>query len=82
MPRLTGFEAIRQIRSFYEGEQVPIIVFSAFVSDESWKAKAILAGANECLLKPNDVYKLKEIVLKYLSSDMDKNRMASKTSAT
>lgn len=82
MPGTSGFEAISRIRSLDEGNQIPIIVFSGYVSNSEWKREALEAGANECLLKPDDVYKLKEVIMKYLPSQGNIDQNTSASSAT
>lgn len=51
MPRMDGFEAIRQIRSFGDDHWVPIIILSA-LSGEGDIVKGLEAGADDYLTKP------------------------------
>ena len=77
MPVMNGFDAIEHIRSFYSGEQVPIVVLSAYVTDADWKRRAMEAGANEILAKPDDMSSVKKVVMKYLSSQSDQTTSGS-----
>ena len=61
--RLKGTDICREIRSF--DQTVPVV----FLSGEARKAeieKALAAGANAYLLKPNDFEKLTETVIKLI----------------
>lgn len=68
MPKLDGFDATRQIREIEGMKEVPIIVLSAYVFNNELKQQAIEEGATEVLLKPNDIYRLKHIINRYLST--------------
>jgi CheY-like chemotaxis protein len=64
MPRLNGWEAIREIRSM--GINVPIIVITGF--SDSWnELLALELGVNRCLWKPFSISKLRELIHKELS---------------
>lgn len=56
MPRIHGFEVIRQIRHEYH-MQTPIIVFSA-LDDRAYRDKAHLLGVNAYVTKPLDIVRL------------------------
>jgi DNA-binding response OmpR family regulator len=61
MPRLNGWEAIREIRSI--GLDVPIIVMTGFA--DSWsQAEAVELGVTDCLAKPFSLYHLRELISK------------------
>jgi DNA-binding response OmpR family regulator len=49
MPRVSGLEALRAIRS--AGEDVPVIILTG-VSDEGWVLDAFEAGADDYVIKP------------------------------
>lgn len=51
MPEMNGFDAVRAIRNLASGEQVPIIMFTAYGDNEA-SVKANEAGANLLLNKP------------------------------
>lgn len=57
MPRMSGLEAIRQIRGF--DPDVPIIAFSAY-TDKRTRSQALAAGATSFFVKPADYRKLYE----------------------
>ena len=63
MPEMDGFEATRKIREI--NKKVPIIAYTAYAY-EGVKEKILLAGANECLLKPFATKKLLNTMRKYL----------------
>lgn len=51
MPQLNGWDAVRQIRTLPNGDQVPIIMFTAYGnSDDLNRAKD--AGADDLMQKP------------------------------
>ncbi len=51
MPGMNGWEAVRQIRELGNGQQVPILMFTAYSSRED-RNKAQQAGADDVLQKP------------------------------
>ncbi|MDU2064601.1 MAG: ATP-binding protein [Sporomusaceae bacterium] len=51
MPRMDGYEAIRQIRSQKDGKTIPILAVTASVFEEE-RQKMIAADASDCLRKP------------------------------
>src|SRR4029079_4949852 len=51
MPRMDGWEAIRQLRANPQTAAIPIVALSAFTMAESTD-RARAAGANVCLSKP------------------------------
>ena len=55
-----GIEICKEIRSF--DPKTPIVLFSADAR-QTEKEKALIAGANSYLVKPNDFEKLKETVI-------------------
>ncbi|HPP86590.1 MAG TPA: response regulator [bacterium] len=57
MPRLDGYEVVRQIRDSEDDEEVPIIVISTEDSEDK-KAKGFEAGANVYIVKPTEPEKL------------------------
>jgi CheY-like chemotaxis protein len=65
MPRLDGWEAIRQLRAIPLLANTPIIVISANVLQPE-KQRAFDVGCNEFLAKPYDIEVLLEQVKKWL----------------
>ena len=61
MPRMDGFEAIREIRGDPSTAEIPIIAISAWASAKH-KDRAIDAGASEHFTKPVDLPRLLEII--------------------
>ena len=51
MPRMNGWEAVREIRLLQNGKSVPIIMFTAYGNGEN-KKKALDIGANDLWFKP------------------------------
>jgi DNA-binding response OmpR family regulator len=51
MPRMNGWEAVREIRLLSNGQSVPIIMFTAYGNGENRK-KALELGANDLWHKP------------------------------
>jgi len=63
MPVKNGFEATREIRAHFPS--LPIIAYTAY-SYEGVKEKILLAGAQECLIKPFDSKDMLTTIRKYL----------------
>jgi DNA-binding response OmpR family regulator len=64
LPGISGDELCRWIRE--TGSQAPVIFFSGVVSNRSRRI-ALNAGADEFLVKPNDLERLPGVVERYLS---------------
>ena len=69
MPTMDGYEATKHIREI--DKDIPIIALSANVMKEDIE-KSKKVGMNEHLKKPIDVEKLYDVLLRYLSSKVDK----------
>lgn len=63
LPSLSGIELCAQIRC--NDKQTPILFYSGR-SENNYVSKAIAAGANEYLVKPNDLDRFIETVEEYL----------------
>jgi CheY-like chemotaxis protein len=61
MPRMDGFEAIKELRKDATTADMPIIAISAWASAKH-KERAIEAGANEHFTKPVDLSRLLETI--------------------
>ena len=59
MPRLTGTDALRIIRTI--NAEVPVITFSGSAGNLE-RAESIEAGAMRCLVKPFEIGELKEAI--------------------
>ncbi len=68
MPKMTGVELIRHVKSKPELADIPIVAMSAARSGELREAKA--AGAVEVLTKPLDFDRLVELLKHYVPSHM------------
>lgn len=66
MPRMDGFDAIRELRKDPATADIPIIAISAWASAKH-KERAIEAGANEHFTKPVDLSRLLETINRFLS---------------
>jgi two-component system, OmpR family, copper resistance phosphate regulon response regulator CusR len=64
LPDMSGVELCRKVRR--DDEQVPILFYSGML-DGNYISNAKAAGANEYLVKPDDLGRFTEIVKKYLS---------------
>ncbi len=64
MPRKSGYEAIKQIRTFDKITPIVAVTAFAFNSDE---VKAYKAGFNDYLTKPIDFEKLKLVLRKHIN---------------
>lgn len=70
----TGIEICKEIRRF--DPKTPIVLFSADAR-QSEKEKALTAGANSYLVKPNDFEKLMETVITLIEkSEIDKTSIS------
>ena len=67
MPLMTGIEICRLIRQ--TKPQIPVVFYSAMARDADRHA-ALAAGANEYLVKPNDLEKLTDTVKKLLNKNL------------
>jgi CheY-like chemotaxis protein len=67
MPRMDGFEAIRELRKGPDTADIPIIAISAWASAKH-KERAMEAGANEHFTKPVDLSSLLQTINRYLPS--------------
>ena len=65
MPRMDGFEAIRELRKDPDTADIPIIAISAWASAKH-KERAMEAGANDHFTKPVDLSRLLETINRYL----------------
>lgn len=67
MPKLSGFEAIQQLRSIPKFQQLPIIALTALASAGE-RERCLAAGANEYLSKPLKLRHLLEVVQQQLAT--------------
>ncbi len=51
MPRMNGWDAVRAIRLLQNGQNIPIIMFTAYGNGENHR-RAIESGANDLWFKP------------------------------
>ncbi len=65
MPRMDGFDAIRELRKGPDTADIPIIAISAWASAKH-KERAMEAGANEHFTKPVDLSRLLETINRFL----------------
>jgi CheY-like chemotaxis protein len=61
MPRINGYEFLKEIKSSDKTSNIPIIVVSALTDQENIQ-KSMQLGANEFITKPVDIQKLLEMV--------------------
>ncbi|MBI9012767.1 MAG: response regulator [Clostridiales bacterium] len=66
MPKMDGYEAIKNIRTLPKGKDIPIIALTAKAMQED-RMKCINAGANDYMTKPIDIEKLLSIMKVWLS---------------
>lgn len=66
MPRMDGFEAIRELRKDPTTAGIPIIAISAWASAKH-KERAMEAGANDHFTKPVELPRLLETINQFLS---------------
>ncbi len=66
MPRMDGYEAIREIRKIDAGKHVPIIALTAKAMKDD-REKCVEAGANDYMTKPIDIEKLLSLLKVWLS---------------
>ncbi|MFN8459596.1 MAG: response regulator [Anaerolineae bacterium] len=65
MPRMSGIEAIKQLRQMKIGEDIPILVLSAY-QEQALIDEALHAGADDYLIKTVLPDNLTEIIDRYL----------------
>jgi CheY-like chemotaxis protein len=61
MPRINGYEFLKEIKADYKTNKIPVIVVSALTDQENIQRSMDL-GANEFITKPVDIQKLLEKV--------------------
>jgi CheY-like chemotaxis protein len=61
MPRMDGFDCLREIRKLGNLTSVPVILYSNGINDEACK-KAVRLGASGCVRKAADIPKLSSII--------------------
>ncbi len=66
MPRMDGFQAIRELRKDPDTSEIPIIAISAWASAKH-KERALEAGADEHFTKPVDLNRLLETINRFLT---------------
>jgi two-component system cell cycle response regulator DivK len=66
MPRMDGFEAIRELRKDPTTADIPVIAISAWASAKH-KERALEAGANEHFTKPVDLTRLLDTINRLLA---------------
>mgnify|MGYP000411250032 CR=1 FL=1 len=70
MPKMSGLEATRLIRATAGGMQVPIIMLTGNVFEQT-KTQCLEAGANDFINKPVEPDDLFALILKWLTSSHD-----------
>jgi CheY-like chemotaxis protein len=65
MPRMDGFDAIRELRKDPDTAAIPIIAISAWASAKH-KERAMEAGADEHFTKPVDLARLLDTINRFL----------------
>lgn len=75
MPRINGYDVIKQLRAKEETKQLPIIVISALNSNED-VVKGYDLGANDFLTKPIIMNRLHTSVITQLNKAMEAKGMA------
>ncbi|HKS27697.1 MAG TPA: response regulator [Pyrinomonadaceae bacterium] len=77
MPRMDGIEATRSIRQRQEIRDVPIVILSAFDTDD-FRRRAEQAGVNGYLTKPIDFDRLRVLIDKLLRGTSSEEREATR----
>jgi DNA-binding response OmpR family regulator len=81
MPKVDGIEATSLIRQREEIRHVPVIILTAF-DTESFRVKAMAAGANGYLTKPVDFDRLRTTIDKLLRGVSGEERQAANSVVT
>ncbi len=66
MPRISGMDCLKVIKSSEELKRIPVVIFSTSMHD-TLERKLIDVGARECIRKPSSFQDLKNVILKILS---------------
>ena len=68
MPRINGYEFLKEIKADPKTRNIPVIVVSALTDQENIQ-KSMALGANEFITKPVDIQKLLEMVASVLENN-------------
>jgi two-component system, chemotaxis family, chemotaxis protein CheY len=66
MPNMDGFELIRNLRSYEQYQDIPVIILSS-LSDQASREQGMSIGAHSYLVKPFSLEKVQYEVSKYLN---------------
>ncbi len=66
MPRMDGFECLREIRKLPDFKEVPVILYSNGINEEACR-RAVASGASGCVRKAADIPKLATIIRKIIA---------------
>lgn len=66
MPRMNGYKAVEHLRK--QGWRGPIVAVSA-LADEKGHEKVLQAGFNDCIPKPVNEARLRDVFTRYLSTE-------------
>jgi CheY-like chemotaxis protein len=66
MPRMNGFDCLREIKKRENLKKVPVILYSNGINDEACK-KAIALGAAGCVRKAADIPKLAAVIRRIIA---------------
>jgi len=69
MPEMDGLKCLDEIKKTKEPYNVPVILYSHTITDETYK-RAFEAGAAACIKKPATVHTLAEILQEIFSIDV------------
>jgi CheY-like chemotaxis protein len=76
MPGMNGYEATRAIHSHRRGRKIPVMAVSADCVDYGSESWAFEAGFIACLAKPFEQEALLEIMMRVLTSGVERARAA------
>jgi len=65
MPKMSGIDTLKKIRSDNDLKNTPVVVVSAKTSEKDAN-KAFAAGANEFITKPFRIKNLRDVIKKYI----------------
>ncbi len=70
MPRMNGYDCLKELKGDKKLQNIPVIMYSTSLTEQSIKEFRTL-GASSYLIKPNDLSKLPEAIIKAIKRPLE-----------